>query len=379
MPVPRIVGLVAALALACGGGSSTASSDAAALDVAVRAAPSGFGPGRHVGRELTVMSRNLYLGADLDPVIAADSPEKFLAATTAVWAMVNKNSFHVRVNAIAEEIAAARPELVGLQEAYLWRIQSPGDKIAGGDTPATTVVFDHVQELVDALRDRSLHYRAVATVTLFDFEAPVLSGNPAAPFDDVRATDRGVVLAREDVQTENPEGHVYSTLLSIPLLGQQVPIPRGWVSVDVRDRGQSIRFVSTHLEAFHEGVRVAQAGELAAALAGETRPVVLVGDLNSQPGTQGEAVLASQGRFQDTWALLHRSAAGLTCCYLEDLTLPDTLETRIDYVLFRGPFTPTAMEIVGTAQQSGLWPSDHAGVVAELRLASRGVEHALDR
>lgn len=365
------VGLV--VTLACGG-ATTAATDRAALGTPPdRAAPD---EGRHVGRELTVMTRNLYLGADFDPVMSATTQQAFVAATTAVWAMVNRNVFHVRAEALADEIAAARPELVGLQEAYLWRIQSPGDALAGGTTPATTVVFDDVQELLDALRARGVHYRAAATVTLLDFEAPVLTATGGS--DDVRATDRGAVLAREDVQTANPEAHVYQTLLPVTVLGRPLPVPRGWASVEVKERGQWSRFVSTHLEAFDAGVRTTQAGELATALAAETRPVVLVGDLNSQPGTEGEAVLAAAG-FQDVWAAVHPQSAGLTCCYLEDLTLPDTLETRVDYVLFRGPFTPREAEVVGTAQVSGLWPSDHAGVVAELRLASPGAERQAGR
>ncbi|BDG03781.1 endonuclease/exonuclease/phosphatase family protein [Anaeromyxobacter oryzae] len=378
MRVPRIVaptlGLSLVLSLACSGGASPAATERAGA----AAPPSSAGAaiadaGRHVGRELTVMSRNLYLGADLGPVMAATTPEAFLGATTVVWAMVNRNSFHVRAEAVADEIAASRPELVGLQEAYLWRIQSPGDAIAGGTTPATEVVYDYVQELLDALRARSLHYRVAASVTLFDFEAPVATASPGV-FDDVRLTDHGVVLAREDVPTASPEGHVYPTLLSVGVLGRQLPVPRGWATVLAKERGQWIRFVSTHLEAFDETVRTVQAGELVQALAGETRPVVVVGDLNSEPGTQGAAVLVDEGGFTDTWAALYPAAAGLTCCYLEDLTLPDTLETRIDYALFRGPFTPADAEVVGTAQVSGLWPSDHAGLVAELRIASPGAE-----
>ena len=58
---------------------------------------------------------------------------------------------------------------------------------------------------------------------------------------------------------------------------------------------------------------------------------------------------------------------------------------RIDFVLFRdpklgairGPFDALAASIVGNAPSdrtpSGLWPSDHAGVVATLRVPNRVV------
>ncbi|ACL63605.1 Endonuclease/exonuclease/phosphatase [Anaeromyxobacter dehalogenans 2CP-1] len=358
-----------------GDGSSAAASDA------VRAPPAAGSPSAHgAGMDphsmaggkkiLGVTTRNLYLGADLGPVMAAATPAAFVAATTAVWVTVQANDFHVRAEAIADELAATRPGLVGLQEAYLWRVQDPGDFLAGGTTPATTVAYDYVQDLLDALAARDLHYVVAAEVTLFDFEAPVATGQ------DVRMTDRGVILARSDLATALPTGGVYATLLPVTVLGNPVQVKRGWVSVDARYRGEWLRFVSTHLEAYHAGVRTAQAAELAGALAAETRPVVLVGDLNSQPGTEGEAVLAAAG-FSDVWAAVNGDAPGLTCCFPEDLRIGPgdpgfaDLSTRIDYVLVRGPVEPWSAEVVGeTADErvGGLWPSDHAGVAAEVRV-----------
>jgi len=137
--------------------------------------------------------------------------------------------------------------------------------------------------LLAALKARGLEYRSVAEVELLDFEAPTLFGN------DARLTDHGVILARKDVKTRNPAGVVFANLLPVTVLGQTVFVKRGYVAVDVKHRGEWLRFVSTHLESFRPGIRMLQAGELAVALAMETRPVVLVGDLNSHPGTEGAA------------------------------------------------------------------------------------------
>ncbi len=358
------------LLAACGPAADTptpSASASAAASPADRAAQPGVGHGP--GAPVAVFTRNLYLGADLTPVIAATDGAQFLAATTAVWARVQRNDFHVRARAVAEEIARTRPALIGLQEAYTWRIQDPGDALAGGTTPATTVVYDYVPELLAALRRLGLHYRVAASVELFDFEAPIATGQ------DVRLTDHGVVLARADVETREPEAHVYSTLLPVQVLGQAHPVPRGWVSVVARVRGGApFRFVSTHLEAFQAQVRTAQAQELAAALAGETRPLVVVGDLNSSPGTEGEAVLAAAG-LADTWAALFPSRPGLTCCWLEDLTISSPpappLDQRIDYVLVRGAVRPLFADVLGDRvreREGGLWPSDHAGLAAWLRI-----------
>jgi endonuclease/exonuclease/phosphatase family metal-dependent hydrolase len=325
---------------------------------------SAIDPGNAGGNKVTtVVSRNLYLGADLLPVIAASTEEEFLAATTAAWAMAQRNDFSVRVQGIADEIAAARPEVVGLQEAYTWRFRT------AAQSPAEAVVVDYVQLLVDALADRGLQYHAAATVTLFELDdVPVLTAEGLA---FVGATDHGVILAREDVTAVNPEAHVFSTLLPVEVLGTPLQIPRGWVSVDVKDQGEWYRFVSVHLEAYHPVVQVAQAQELAAALAQVPGRVVLVGDLNSVPGMGGAAVLAASG-LTDLWPVVSPGDPGFTSPYDEDLTIAEIeLDERIDYVMFRGEIVPLEAEVVGeelTDRVGGLWPSDHAGVVATLRL-----------
>lgn len=351
--------LSALVACSSGGDAAVAASDGSAA---------GHDGGHAV--PVGVLSRNLYLGAELTPVIQSTTPQQFLAATTAVWAMVNRNDFHVRARAIAEEIAWTRPALIGLQEAYTWRIQDPGDALAGGTTPATTVVYDYVPEILAQLQRRGLHYRVAAQVELFDFEAPIATGQ------DVRMTDHGVVLARADVETRNPAGQVYATLLPVQVLGQVHPVKRGWAAVDARLHGGAwLRFVSTHLESYAAPVRVAQAQELAAALASLTGPVVLVGDLNSHPGEEGEAVLAAAG-FTDAWSTLYPARPGLSCCWLEDLTIPSPpappFSERIDYVLYRGArIRPLLADVLGDRpweRERGLWPSDHGGVAAWLLL-----------
>ena len=77
---------------------------------------------------VTVMTRNVYLGGDINrPVRAArgKSAGEALAAlgqaNDQVRAIVDQTDFRVRSRLLAAEIAAARPDLVGLQEVALWR------------------------------------------------------------------------------------------------------------------------------------------------------------------------------------------------------------------------------------------------------------------
>ena len=192
---------------------------------------------------------------------------------------------------------------------------------------------------------------------------------------DVRLTDRVVVLVRTDEKTadlklSNPQSGAYSTALTVPTAAGTLTLPRGWASVDVMIRGKVFRFLTTHLEAFSPPVRNAQAGELLAGPAATDLPVVLVGDLNSGPGFDlGAYTILREDGFADAWA----DGPGLTCCRAADLLDPDaTLTKRIDLVLTRGGFATVSADVVGEdpadRTPSGLWPSDHAGVVATVQL-----------
>ena len=67
---------------------------------------------------IVVLSRNLYIGASLAPILTATTPAQFVAAVQGVLAGVAATNFPERAAALAEEIASSRPHLVGLQEAF---------------------------------------------------------------------------------------------------------------------------------------------------------------------------------------------------------------------------------------------------------------------
>src|SRR5262249_19098814 len=81
-------------------------------------------------RTVTVMTRNLYIGFDRTPIgtaIAANNiPQLQLAVKNAVDTL-HATNFPERAQALAAEIAAKQPDLVGLQEVALIRSQFPPD------------------------------------------------------------------------------------------------------------------------------------------------------------------------------------------------------------------------------------------------------------
>src|SRR5436305_9375706 len=79
------------------------------------------------GTTVTVMTRNLYFGTDLSPVIAAPTQLAFFLAAAGAYNQGVASDWNGRALRWAAEIASAKPDLVGLQEAAQWRTQSPSD------------------------------------------------------------------------------------------------------------------------------------------------------------------------------------------------------------------------------------------------------------
>ncbi len=337
------------------------------------AVPGGAAPGSAVpggaepDRDVTVMSRNLYLGASLGPIIQPPDGD-VLAGVRAVWAQVQATDYPQRAEALADEIATAQPLLVGLQEVTTYR-QGP----VFDPAPAEDVVLDFLEVLLDELAERGTPYRALVSIDNFDGELPHLDG---ANSFDLRLTDRDVIIARADVPTSQlqvvgTDAGTFDAAVVLPIGGQLAPVLRGWVSVDVRHRGKLLRFVNTHPEAFDDDVNAAQIAELVAGPLATSLPVVLVGDLNATPDSPAMAPVFAAG-FEDTALTAPGADAGPTCCFDATVT-GGSLTERIDYVLYRGAFEALAQSRVGHLDTDrtagGLYPSDHAGVVAELRLA----------
>jgi endonuclease/exonuclease/phosphatase family metal-dependent hydrolase len=316
------------------------------------------------------MTQNLSYGAGTGLDLFAG------AATGDLWQHVVDTDFPARAAAIAKEVDAARPDLIGLQEATIWRT---GSLLDLGD--ASHVEYDFTRILVSALADRGLTYRAVAKSTNADLAFPA---SVDGDFKTLRMTDQDVILARVkrgarysviDTDHGNYEANFN---LNIPVIGDQA-FTRGWAAVDVRagKRGRPFRFVTTHLDAFDSSVRDAQAQELLEGPASSLKvPVIVAGDFNATPGSTPFNDMAD-ANFYDAWTWTNGSAPGLTGTQSDSLdNRTSQLSARIDAIFFRGKrMGATAADTLGDTPadktSSGLWPSDHAGVVTTIDLARR--------
>jgi endonuclease/exonuclease/phosphatase family metal-dependent hydrolase len=331
-------------------------------------------------RTVTVMTRNLYFGTDLTPVVdvianPASTPSDVLGAVGNAFTSAQATDFAGRAAAWADEIAVTRPDLVGLQEAVQWRT---GPLLAGN---ASTDAGDFVQLLLAALAARGQHYQLATESTGYDVEAPGLLPTGLA---DVRLTQHEAILARTDdgLTLANRQSGQFAAGEALTGNFGTFALPWSWASVDVTKGGRTFRFLTTHLDADVTANQLAQEQELLSGPLATPLPTVWVGDFNSDAdaasitgtipdtATYGTAIAAG---FDDTWKATRRLDPGYTCCEDGDLlNSTPTLDQRIDLVLTRGAVTPLLDVLVGNTFLErllfGRWPSDHAGVVATLEL-----------
>lgn len=328
------------------------------------------------GKAVTVMTRNIYVGTNVGIVLGASDPSEIPVLAAQAVQLMQSTDFPQRAISLAREIALTRPHLIGLQEVALFRIQSPGDAIVGGTIPAEDIMYDYLEILLDALRQFGLHYTVAGVIENIDVELPMLAGTNPLQFDDIRLTDRDIVLARSDVRISNVLETNYAARLIVPSIGLE--IPRGFVAVDAKIKNKCYRFVNTHLEPDYQPIQLAQAQELLLSLENESKPIIMVGDFNTKAPIGETYQYITAEAFVDVWNenVLPFNPDGFTSPHDADLLNPTVnFFQRIDLIFTRGAqLKPVVAIVIGKEQwnrtPAGHWPSDHGGIVARLSFSS---------
>lgn len=354
---------------------------------------------------VNVMTRNLFLGADLGPAIGASSAAEFVAANGQIVRDVDATDFPRRARALAAEIRKRKPDFVGLQEVALWRTAPPSlDPLTMGPS-ATDVRYDFLELLLAEVnkgkkkkkkKKKVARYRPAVAQRQFDFEAPAdVDGDPATGIlggeINARLTMRDAILVRKDrrLEARNATGGNFENLLVLEdvggVPGLDVSVTRGWTALDAivvrgkkkRKVRQRFRFVNTHLEAFDDrtqvpSIRAQQAAELIAPGGpAARRKVILLGDLNSdspgfRPGDEQAFETLLAGGF------VRRSTTTPPSCCVSDLfsSPPSEFDHVVDHVLTNKPKKVKLRNsaVTGRSQVNGIYPSDHAGVFSRLLL-----------
>jgi endonuclease/exonuclease/phosphatase family metal-dependent hydrolase len=358
------------------------------------------------------MTRNLYLGVDIMrplEALAALPPDAtdqqklvtLARATDTARDIVDQTDFGTRSKLLAQEIAAAKPDLVGLQEVAMWR-SGPLDLINVAVPDATTVDYDWLRMLRKELKAEGVPYRPVSVNWLSDVEAPSFSETPASPdARDVRLTMRDVILKRvgSGIKVLRHQERVYKDGLVVEISGKKLDFRRGYQWADVERAGKRFRFINTHLEAFSSDMAYKQMQQMLEGPGTHRRTTIIACDCNSDPLNQSVKtqlnppdtlphsepywLATGQHEFFDTWLQWKPARFGWTSGLNETVDeAPDpatgkgSFTHRIDLILAKkGDGSPlrvvggqvTGDEAADRDPTTGLWPSDHAGVVMRLR------------
>lgn len=322
----------------------------------------------HRTEPVKVLSRNLYIGFDVDEVIdslIAGNAEGIYAVIQKALTTFAATDFPTRAAAIAREIDLLRPDAVGLQEVTYLDVDIPG--LADFEVSFLPI-------LQGMLAARHLNYAVAAELQTTN---AVLSG--------ITLQDGDAMLVNADrVQVLGSDADTFSVNLDDPY-GIGINVVRGWTMVHARIRGRELEIWNTHLESGPEaqivGLRGLQAAELAG-MASTEMPVIVMGDLNDELGSPMYDAFTAAG-FDNVWQELRPWLPGYTCCHAPDLSnwFPH-FDERIDHVFVRGlphvrgSILRTGMwpweRVWDPSHSYKLWPSDHAGLFAAL-MVRRGL------
>ncbi|NMM62480.1 endonuclease [Clostridium sp. P21] len=312
--------------------------------------------------KLSVMTWNIYLGAELTPLFAACSTEQIPEHVTEVYRQFLATNFLERAKTIADQINLKKPDIIGLQEAVVWKLISPDSHV---------VSYDFANILIRELRYRGLKYEVAAVNQNIQAALPGSTGNT------IGLSDRDVILIRdrEDLKAIKKKEANFKNNFQINISKQTFTALRGWSAFDVSFQGSVFRIINTHLDSDSPEVQIAQANELLDGPGKTELPLILIGDFNSNANdNETTYVNLITAGFKDSWIEAGKNK-GFTCCQDSDLlNAESSLNKRIDLILLKNEknWYVARAEVIGQSQldrtKSRLWPSDHAGVFAKLKL-----------
>ena len=342
-------------------------------------------------RQMVVMTQNLYLGSSLDAAIGIDpedpdAAEQFITAVANIYGKVIFTDFPTRADAIADLIELHEPDIIGLQEVSDWTVTN---YVQGLPAPQS---YEFLDLLLAELEERNLSYTVEAIsdnadigpiplALCFNDQVQLPGGFPPGIYCTVSLLDRDVILVNDDstdLEVFNPQDGNYEAQVVLNTPAGPLSFNRGWASVDGMFEGKKFTFVNTHLEIGGPGgfadAQEAQGQEFLAGPAKTGGAVIAVGDFNSRADGSSTTTYAdlTKSYFDDAWD--DPDDLGFTCCQDELLDNEDSdLRSAIDFVFTHAAVRALTADVIGDMRIPSqatppFWPSDHAGVVATVRI-----------
>ena len=264
-----------------------------------------------------------------------------------------------RRDAVAAVLADARPDVCGLQEVWAGR----GDHLAALLAERLGMHWAWTPSPAPERWQQRLGDPAMQIGNAILSRWPITEqASQPLPADPVADDGRTVLFAR----TQTPTG-------PLPFVTTQLTSAIGQSAVRCRQVAALCRFVAAHTN--------------------PDFPPVVTGDLNAEPDADEIRLLGGHKTapvvpglvLVDAWSYADPMSPGWTW----DRRNPYVAATgepsaRIDYVLVGLPTASGAgrvrsVRLIGDRPVDGVWPSDHAGVLAELQPAGQDVRLADDR
>lgn len=376
--------------------------------------------------QVTVMTRNLYLGADVG--VAMELIPNLSAAAQFMWDQVKATDFNKRAPKLAAEVIAERPDVIGIQEATIWYCKKSA-------WSKRTEVFNFTEQFLAAIKAQGQDYvltskdgvtalntgysiAAIPFVTMVkdpEIFQPLFGQDKAAcGFEIADALVIRADLSDKVLAVGNSEYEATYTV--VPTI---MTIYRGYSWADIQIGNTPIRFVTTHLESLWDEDKVPNAAKQAQQLITdlkETRnPIVIMGDFNSDPrdprisddpnvggqpaaskscpagGSECSAYrLMFEAGFKDvgpdsldprnnTWGMnaLLTGPDPDRLKYSQQLGNFAGYSDRLDYVFVKNGAVPLVSRIIGATPPNNL-NSDHAGVVSLISIDSDVTQRSAD-
>jgi len=332
--------------------------------------------------DFRVYTQNVYLGGDTGPLFTLDFTNfpAVIGAANVFWADVQSSDAASRTAAFVDEIERHAPHVVALQEVLRFVLLDGSFQPTGG--------IDFLTLIEDEISRRGLPYETAVVQEGTTSTLPLAVDPSTGGIGQwLNFTDRVVILRHTGTDVVDSAQGLYAA--SLPL--GPIELVRAWARLTVNHDGTPHHFVATHLETQAIGpIHDAQGAELQNSIvAGLDGVTIIAGDLNSDASAEAGAPSWTptygnliSGGFADIWttAAGTRRETGVTCCHDPALEGPNELHQRIDFVLVRSSddgqdenelrrrFFQT--QVVGDTERdrtdSGLWPSDHAGLVGTI-------------
>jgi endonuclease/exonuclease/phosphatase family metal-dependent hydrolase len=363
---------------------------------------------------VTVMSRNIYLGADVGR--ALELIPNLPAAAQYMWDQVKQTDFSKRAKILATEIKMSSPDVIGLQEATTWYCKKyPWSK--------KVEVFNFTEQLLDSLGgmyqlankdgvnalNPGFSINPIPFLTKVNdkqtFQKVFGSSSAACGFE---TGDALLVRKSENLKIIDVGNSEYED--SYPIVPTIMTIYRGYSWADIKVNGLPTRFVTTHLESLWDENKVPnsakQAMQLVSDLSNTKMPVIVMGDFNADPRdprpnnqpNPGEQPIASnscptnssrcnaylimsESGYKDagpdsldpknfTWGMnaLLTGADPKRLIAAKSMGNDYGFTDRLDYIFSKNGTEVITSQIVG---RQGDYGSDHAGVVATIALLNQ--------